>query len=147
MMRGLLAQLLLAYRDFDLGSIQRMQNLDFDDVNDLCHVFDQLIDQLPHNIVVFCVIDAISFYEDKPTVREEASILVQALAGVAERTRETGGAFKLLLTSPRNTKFYKDMVYQEADVLWMPDRVERQGGFTDMEWRTSVDSKLAVIES
>lgn len=143
LMRSLLAQLLLAYRDFDLRTIQHMQDLNYDDVNDLCDVFDQLITQLPHYIVVFCVVDAISFYEDSPAVCEEASIVVQALVDVVERTKESGCAFKLLLMSPWNSRMlYKDMLDQEGDVLWVPAKVPAQGGFTAMKWSASVDSNL-----
>ncbi|CAD6583586.1 MAG: hypothetical protein ASARMPREDX12_001310 [Alectoria sarmentosa] len=149
MMRSLLAQLLLAYRDFDLRTIQRMQNLNYDDVNDLCDVFDLLITQLPQYIVVFCVLDAVSFYEDNPTVCEEASIVVQALVDVVERTRrESGCAFKLLLMSPWNSRvLYKDMRDQTGDVIWMPTKVPAQGGFTGMKWSASVDSNLAVTNT
>ena len=147
MMRSLLAQLLLAYRDFDLRTVQQMQNLDYSDVNDLCDVFDILITQLPHYLVIFCVIDAISFYEDNAKLREKAGIAVQALVDVVERTRESGCVFKLLLMSPWNSRMlYKDMLDQEGDVEWMPANVEAQGGFTGMKWSASVDSNLAVSD-
>lgn len=148
MMRNILAQLLLAYRDFDLRTIQRMQNLDYDDVNDLCDIFDILITQLPQYIVVFCIIDAISFYEDNATVCEEASIVVQTLVNVVERSKENGCAFKLLLMSPWNSRtLYKDMLDQEGDVIWMPAKVPAQGGFTGMKWNASVGSDLAITGS
>lgn len=148
MMRNILAQLLLAYRDFDLCTIQRMQNLDYDDVNDLCDVFDILIMQLPQYIVVFCIIDAISFFEDNATVCEEASIVVQTLVDVVERTKENGCAFKLLLMSPWNSRMlHKDMLDQEGDVLWMPGKVPAQGGFTGMKWSASIGSNLAMTDS
>ena len=141
MMRSLLAQLLLAYRDFDLRTIQRMQHLDYDNVNDLCDMFDLLITQLPPYILVFCILDAISFYEDSATVCEEASIIVRALVDVGEQTRCT---FKLLLMSSWNSRIlYKDMLDQQ-DVIWMPAKVPAQGGFTAMKWNASVDSNLAT---
>ena len=148
MMRNILAQLLLAYRDFDLRTIQRMQNLDYDDVNDSCDVVDILITQLPQYIVVFCIIDAISYYEDNATVCEEASIVVQTLVDVVERTKESGCAFKLLLMSPWNSSaLCKDMLDQDGDVIWMPVKVLAQGGFTGMKWNASVGSNLAVTDS
>ena len=147
MMRSLLAQLLLSYRDFDLRTVQRMRNLNFDDVNDLCDVFDLLIAQLPDYVVVFCVLDAISFYEDSAAVCDEAGVVVQALVDVVERTREAGCAFKLLLMSPWNSRvLYKNMQDQEGEVLWMPAKVPAQGGLTGMKWSASVDSNLAVTD-
>lgn len=148
MMRNILAQLLLAYRNFDLRAIERMANLNYDNVNDLCDIFDILITQLPQYIVVFCIIDAISFYEDNATVCEEASIVVQTLVDVVERTKESGCAFKLLLMSPWNSRMlYKEMLDQEGDVIWMPAKVPAQGGFTGMKWNASVGSNLAVTDS
>ena len=141
MMRSLLAQLLLAYRDFDLRTIQRMQNLNYDDVNDLCDIFDLLITQLPPYILVFCILDAISFYEDSATVCEEARIIVRALVDATEQTACT---FKLLLMSSWNSRIlYKDML-DKQNVVWMPAKVPAQGGFTAMKWNASVDSKLAI---
>ena len=143
MMRNLLAQLLLAYRDFDLRTIQRMQNLNYDNVNDLCDIFDLLITQLPPYIVVFCILDAISFYEDSATVCEDASIIVRALVDACEQTRCT---FKLLLMSSWNSRIlYKNMLDQQ-NVVWMPAKVPAQGGFTAMKWDASIGPHAAATE-
>ena len=143
MMRSLLAQLLLAYPDFDLATIQQLQQLNFDDVADLCDVFDLLVAQLPRYMVVFCVLDAVSFFEDDDAVCEEASVVVQALVDVVERTREVGCAFKLLLMSPWNSRIlYSNMCDQERDVVWLPAKVPPQGGFTALKWNASVESGL-----
>ena len=149
LMRNLLAQLLLSYQSFDLRTIQRMQNtLDYSSVNDLCDIFDLLIAQLPSYIVVFCVIDAVSFWEDSATVCEEASIVVQTLVDIVERMREDECAFKLLLMSSWNSRvLYRDMVDQEGDVVWMPAKVPAQGGFTGMKWSASIESNLGVADS
>lgn len=148
LLRNILAQLLLAYRGFDLRTIQRMQNLNYDDVNDLCDICDILIMQLPQYIVVFCIIDAISFYEDSAPVCEEASIVVQTLVDIVERTKGSGCAFKLLLMSPWNSRvLHKDMLDQGRDVVWMPAKMPAQGGFTAMKWSASVGSNLAVTDS
>ena len=149
MMRNLLAQLLLSYPDFSFQIIQRMQkSLDYSSVNDLCDIFDLLIAQLPPYIVVFCIIDSISFFEDNANVCEEANIAVQALVDVVERTREGGCVFKLLVMSPWNSRvLYKNMVDQEEEVVWIPAKVPAQGGFTAMKWNASVDSNLAVAEA
>lgn len=124
-------------------------SVNYTSVDDLCDIFDILIAQLPPHIVVFCIIDSITFYEDNSAVCEEASVAVQALADVVERTREVGGcAFKLLLMSPWNSRvLYKDMLDQERDVVWMPAKVPSQGGFTGMKWNASVGSNLAVMDA
>ena len=148
MMRNILAQLLLAYRDFDLRTIQRMQDHNLDDVNNLCDIFGILIMQIPQYIVIFCIIDAISFFEDSSTVCEEASIVLQTLVAIVKRTKESGCAFKLLLIIPGNSRvLYKDMLDQQGDVVWMPTKVPAQGGFTGMKWSASVGSDLAITDS
>lgn len=143
MMRSLLAQLLLAYPDFDLRVIPQIQHLDFDDVNDLCDVFDLLIAQLPDYTVVFCIVDAISFFEDNNSICAEANIVVQALVDVVERTKDGGCRFKLLLMSPWNSRaLYRNMHDQTGDVVWLPGKVPAQGEFTGLKWSASIESGL-----
>ena len=146
MMRSLLAQLLLAFSDFDLRTIQRMQqDLDFNDVNDLCDVFDLLVAQLPPYVLVFCFVDAISFFEDSAGVCDEANVAVQALVDIVDRTKESGCTFKLLLMSPWNSRvLYESISDQEEDVLWVSIRVQAQGGFTAFKWTDSVEAGLAA---
>ena len=148
MMRNLLAQLLLAYRDFDLRAVLQMQNLNYDDVKDLCHVFDLLITQLPHHIVVYCVVDAVSFYEDNTAMCEEAIDVIQNLMDVVERTKKSGCAFKLLLMSPWNSRvLHKAMRDEYRDVAWMPSRMSRQGDYNEHMWVYTVDSNLGRARS
>lgn len=124
------------------------ETLKYGYVSKLCEVFELLINQIPHHIVVFCVIDALTLYEDSRTVCERASLAVQALVDVVERTKENGCTFQLLLTSPSNSRMlYRDMADREADVVWMPAEVPAQGGFTAMKWSDGVDSNLAATTS
>ena len=143
MMRSLLAQLLLAYRDFDLRTIQQMQHLDYDDVNNLCDIFDLLITQLPPYILVVCILDAISFYEDSASVCEEARIIVRALVHATEKTACT---FKLLLMSSWNSRILYKNILDQQNVIWMPAKVPAQGVFTAMKWNASIASHLAVTD-
>ena len=149
MMRNLVAQLLLSYSDFNLRTIQHMQQtVNYSSVNDLCDILDLLIAQLPSYIIVFCVIDSISFYEDNAVICEEATIAVQALVDIVERTKESGCAFKLLFMSSWNSRIlYKELVDQDNDVVWMPAKVPSQGGYTAIKWSANVDSHLTVPDS
>ena len=146
MMRSLLSQLLLSYPDFDLEVVRRMRNVHYDDVNDLCDIFFTLVDQLPPQTVIFCILDGITFYEDDATACEDAVLVLQTLVDITERTRENGCAFKLLLMSPWNSRtLYRELIDQEADVLWTPLRVPALGGFTAAGWNATVGSHM--IES
>ncbi|KAF4631369.1 hypothetical protein G7Y89_g6765 [Cudoniella acicularis] len=143
MMRSLLSQLLLAYPDFDLYSIDKMQSVNYDQVDDLCRMFYLLIAQLPPHILVFCIIDSISFFEENEVQCEESELVVQELADIVENTRDRGCTFKLLLTSPWNSRvLYKSLPSPERDVVWMPTKVPPQGGFTGMKWSASIGGYL-----
>ncbi len=146
MMRNLLAQLLLAYRDFDLRTIQEMQNLNYDDVEDLCHAFDLLITQLPHHFVVYCVIDAVSSFESNTALGEEGSEVIINLVGVAERTRKSGCAFKLLLMSQWNSRALRKAMHDEIrGAAWMSPSKPRQDDYSENMWVHTVDSKLGRV--
>lgn len=146
MMRSLLAQLLLAYSAFDLRTMRYLLNINYDDIHDLCTIFKTLITQLPPQIVTFCIIDAINYYEDNSPICEEANLVMEVLTDVVELTREGGCAFKLLLMSPWNSRvLYQNMVDQEKDVLWMPAKVPSLGGFTAAGWSADVGSHMAMV--
>ena len=100
-----------------------------------------MIDQLPDHFTIFCLIDAISFYEtEESKIQTQPYLLMRTLA---RAVGESSCTFKLLLTSPQDTKFFLHMDNPEADVLRMSDEVERQDRFTEGEWKNAVDSMLA----
>ena len=143
MMRSLLAQLLLSYPSFDLEVVQQINFIQCDDVDDLCNIFLTLIEQLPSDFVVFCIVDGINLYEESTLLREEARVVLQALIDLTEHTKEQGCVFRLLLMSPWNSRvLYREMLDQKADLLWMPARVPSQGGFTAMGWNAMIKSNI-----
>ena len=146
MMRSLLGQLLLAYPDFDLCYIDQMRHINYEHVDDLCEMFYVLIAQLPQHIIVFCVVDAISFFEEKDRLCKDGELVVQQLTDIVARTQEHGCTFKLFLTSPWNSRvLYRSMPSQEEDVVWMPTKVQSQGGFTGMKWGTTLGADVALL--
>lgn len=148
MMRSLLGQLLLSYPNFDLYDIERMHDISYDRVEDLCRMFYMLISQLPKHIVVFCVIDSISFFEDKEELCDECELVMEELTYIIEQTQHRGCTFKLLLTSQWNSRvLYKVLPDQERDVLWMPSKVPSKGGFTGMKWSDSLGPEMASLIS
>ncbi|KAH9224701.1 hypothetical protein DL95DRAFT_516944 [Leptodontidium sp. 2 PMI_412] len=148
MMRSLLSQLLLAYPDFDLFYIDRMRNLDYEQVDDLCEMFYVLIAQLPPDVIVFCIVDSIGFFEEKDLLCKDAELVVQQFVDIVARTQDYGCTFKLLLTSPWNSRvLYKNMPSNEDDVVWMPTKVPSQGGFTGMKWGNTLGADVALLMS
>ncbi|KAH0536273.1 hypothetical protein FGG08_006834 [Glutinoglossum americanum] len=144
MMRSLVAQLLVAYPTSDLRTVSRLENLQGDDIQDLCTMFETLITKLPPTAVVFCIIDGITLHEENKELLDEVEYVVQALVNIAGRANATikgygGCAFKLLFMSPTNSRvLYKVMPDPELDVIWMPASVPSKGWLTEGKWNASV---------
>ncbi|KAL4768475.1 hypothetical protein BDW60DRAFT_219619 [Aspergillus nidulans var. acristatus] len=135
-MRSLVAQLLESHPGFDLQTVRKVAQLRGDDVHGLCEIFHNLIDQLPADVVVFCVVDGVTAFEERMGLRESGEEVVQALVRTVQecaQKKPVGGrcVFKLLLTSPRNSRRLWRLIPDEVgDVVWMPDAVPSLGGFT-----------------
>lgn len=129
-MRNLIAQLLLSYKDFELATVRQLRSLDYDSVEDLCDIFEMLIAQLPLDYILFIVIDSISVFDNDRMQLKEAEILVETLAVMANGDDEDTCVLKVLLTSTWNSKALSGLMVQKEDVLWMPHKVASQGGFT-----------------
>ena len=136
MMRSLLAQLLVAYSGFELAVVSPLRHIGSDDVESMCEIFATLILQIPENTMVFCIIDAMTFHEDSSARSKEAQKVVQMLLDVVVACGEGSCIFKVLLTSPGNSRaLYRG--FSKEDVIWMPKKVTAQGGFTSMKWSAS----------
>lgn len=103
LVRCLIRQI-LDFQHYDLGFIdvdyeRRLQEWD---IAYLVHLFQSLVDQLPQDCVLFCVIDGISFYE-KSLHNPELETVLQ---GLTELTQDCGigPIIKLLITSPLNNR-------------------------------------------
>ncbi|KAL4756181.1 uncharacterized protein BDW70DRAFT_145266 [Aspergillus foveolatus] len=147
-MRSLVAQLLESHPGFDLQTVQRTAQLRGDDVHGLCEVFHDLVGQLPADVVVFCVVDGVTAFEERMGLRESGEEVVQALVRTVQECAQgkpVGGrcVLKLLLTSPRNSRRLWRLIPGEVgDVVWMPDAVPSLGGFTVGKWNASVGGAL-----
>ncbi|OJD18718.1 hypothetical protein AJ78_01255 [Emergomyces pasteurianus Ep9510] len=146
MMRNLIGQLLVAYPDFGMSVIKQIQRTDQEDINSLCQIFHMMIAQLPPHVTVFCVLDAITVYEQSNSLREEGEFVVQELMDMVQWTKDHGCDFKILLTSAWNSHvFYKHVPDRQKDVIWMPAKVPPQGGFTKMKWDSSIASDVSRL--
>ncbi|OJD25472.1 hypothetical protein ACJ73_03156 [Blastomyces percursus] len=146
MLRNLIGQLLFAYPDFGMNVIKQIQRADQDDISSLCQIFHMMIAQLPPHVTVFCVLDAITVYEQHSSLREEGEFAVQELMDMVQWTKDHGCDFKVLLTSAWNSHiFYKYVPDRQKDIIWMPAKVPPQGGFTRMKWDSSVGSGVGML--
>lgn len=134
LMASLLAQLLTQYRDFDLSEIINLDKMDTDNINNLLVVFTKLVARLPKETMVFCIIDSVSVYEAGETA-DDVEVLLDGLIALARGM--TGGkhcVLKLLLTAPVSLRSDAVDGLDEHEVLHVPERLEKRGGFTDMKW-------------
>ncbi|KAL2366787.1 hypothetical protein RJZ56_000372 [Blastomyces dermatitidis] len=148
MLRNLIGQLLIAYPDFGMSVIKQIQRADQQDISSLCQIFHRMISQLPPHVTVFCVLDAITVYEQNSSLCEEGAFAVQELMDMVQWTKYHGCDFKVLLTSAWNSHiFYKYVPDRQKDIIWMPAKVPPQGGFTRMKWNSSVGSGVGMLAS
>ncbi|EGC45637.1 conserved hypothetical protein [Histoplasma capsulatum var. duboisii H88] len=146
MMRNLIGQLLIAYPDFGMSVIKQIQRTGQDDIRSLCQIFHMMIAQLPPYVTVFCVLDAITVYEQNGLLHEEGEYAVQELMSMVQWTKDHGCDFKILLTSAWNSHvFYKYVPDRQKDIIWIPAKVPPQGGFTRMKWDSSVASGVGML--
>jgi hypothetical protein len=67
--------------------------------------------------------------------------VIQRLVGIAGL--EHGCVFKLLLTSPWNSRVLYRLMLDRKDILWLPDRVPASGGFVSMKWGSAAGRRLS----
>lgn len=104
-------------------------------IKTLCQIFTELVCLLPEGIILFCIVDGISYYEDEDRVEE----LHQIMSTLTDLANEiwAGRVFKLLTTSPLrlhevSTSLYEDEIYD------MNARLPPNGGFTTTKWDNSL---------
>lgn len=147
-MRNLIGQLLQSHPGFDLSAVTKLRQLRRDDVHGLCGVFHELIQQLPDDVIVFCIVDGVTEFEDRMALKETGEEVVRALVLAVEmciQRRGSGGGciFKLLLTSQRNSRrFWRLVTSEVGEVVWVPERVPSLGGFTVGKWKESIGGKM-----
>ena len=142
MMRNLLAQLLLSHSAFKLTTIKRLLDIDPSEAEELCTTFADLIEQLPRRYLVFCIIDGMTLYEDSPTRCEAAAGATRILLEAMESCKTKGCIFKLLVTCPGNSRaLYRE--FNDEETIWMPKKVDPQGGLTEAKWSAYTDIYLS----
>lgn len=117
--RSLVSQLLATMYESDLAMLETdfHQQLEThtSDVATLLDLFILLINRLPQDFVLFCVIDGISLFE-KQHYEQETRIVFQKLSQIAQAGSQ-GGLFKLLLTSPSSSKCAKEFFPKESSII------------------------------
>ncbi|KAH8434347.1 uncharacterized protein LDX57_011995 [Aspergillus melleus] len=104
LIRSLLAQMLHTGREFNLDFINTPQftrDIQTHSLKDLCHTFSQLVEQLPRNITIICILDGVSEFASQQWTTEFSDVLLilnRLIMNPALRP-----IFKLLCTTPFST--------------------------------------------
>jgi hypothetical protein len=143
---SLLRQLVRQHASFKLAKIIQKTILDSSDVNQLLDIFSTLIRQLPENVVLFCIIDGLSYYDDQMR-GEETSSLIKRLASLSTSKDERKRCvFKLLLTTSRRLMSTAvDECFGWDEILTLQARVPNKGGFTDLKWELKLNASREEI--
>ena len=137
MMNSLLAQLLVQYPDFEISS-HDLADVSHNTLDSVARLFVKLVAQLPSTVILFCVIDGISLYEDQVRLAETRKVMHQ-LTGLLE---ERGGPiFKLMLTSATRIKNPPERLDMD-DILVVPKNVPPETHFSSPKWVNLVGSNL-----
>ncbi|KAL8655743.1 MAG: hypothetical protein Q9226_002932 [Calogaya cf. arnoldii] len=122
LLRSLIRQL-LCVQQFDraVAEIAYGEKLQYENVAYFLHLFRSLVEHLPEDKILFCIIDGISFYDSsEPSFELEAVV-----EGLTELTEDCGfgPVFKLLITSPLNNRC-ATRYFSLADRIMVPDNAD-----------------------
>ncbi|KAJ9604441.1 hypothetical protein H2200_011277 [Cladophialophora chaetospira] len=146
MLRCLLVQLLEAGKPWNLSFLSEddLDNLDGADLEALRNLVHNLIKRLPEKTVLFCVIDAVNFYERDDT-RDDFLAVIDQLVFEVERSRKI--TIKVLFTCHLRSVFVREYVDDE-DVLLVPERVDGDGqGWSKFTWQRTMGRQIEELGS
>jgi predicted Zn-ribbon and HTH transcriptional regulator len=126
LIHGLPGQLLSQWPPSKISLVKGLSDkLQSDEPLELCSVFSSLISQLLNTAIVVCVIDAISYFEDKER-RDAVCTLFRSLSKVVKL--DEAPLFKVLLTSPLTCRHITRYV-DKADIINIPAGCPSQAGY------------------
>ena len=90
------------------------EDLESHNIAALCHTFKMLIEQLPMDVFVFCIIDGINLYERSEWL-DGLVLIVNSLNQIAQNAR-LRPIFKLLMTSSRTSRHIQQHIEPQQRV-------------------------------
>ena len=145
---SLLGQLLSCFKHVDLTDVIKLGDFNSTDMDAVCTRFECALKQLPAISLVFCIIDSLPFYltaSDKRTSKQ-AHRLIQWLIELTHRLRDSEECtFKLLLTAPLQFRTSEIAKLNDDEMLNLPTKLPKTGGFTDVKWELGVGSRVEEL--
>ena len=94
-------------------------------VEELCQAFEMLIMALPQDAVLFCVLDAISFFESQSQRRAQMRAFLELLLDLARPETDDGAKLKVLVTSPARCLDFHSLIAAEETLRLTHNLVSR----------------------
>lgn len=147
---SLLVQLVSQCTDIDpsRSTALRISDIDNSEVGDVFEFFRLSIKQLPSNSIVYCIVDAMSFYTNNDQVSKPAQRLLKGLLKLTKTSKKnpkSRAVFKLLLTAPSRLRTEEVDGVDDEQVLNVPKTLPNTGGFTAMKWDTAMGWQLEEV--
>ena len=144
MMNSLLSQLLMQYPDFEISS-HDLAEISDNTLDNIARLLAKLFAQLPPTVMLFCIVDGISLYEDTDRLQDTKKVM-QELAALIEDQGLGGPIFKLMLTSATRIKYPPVDISTENSLL-IPRHVPPQAQFSSSKWESHVENDLIRSQS
>lgn len=96
-------------------------------LRDICHLFYRLVELVPREVKVYCVVDGISYYE-RQDWKDDYDLMMECFSGIIGNER-IKAVFKLLFTSPTISRWLPDLKPEQRVSL----RNTRSRGSTNPE--------------
>lgn len=129
MVHSLICQL-LSHSTLDF-TLEKQHKSDIKDLKKMLKLLKKLLQQVPKDTLMICIIDGISYYEGEHLHRDTC----RTIRRLVRLTRAGEPVLKLLITSPTRTiHVHRDSgVEERVDVIDMPSRVdEAKQGFDQL---------------
>ncbi|MCJ1433728.1 hypothetical protein MMC27_003092 [Xylographa pallens] len=139
-----LGQLLKRCKHVDLSSVTKLGEFARNDMDAACKRFQKVLFTLPRHIVVFAIIDGLSYYADDPEREEDTDKLLRLLIKLTKHRKKhsSGYILKLFLTAPRRLQSGAVARLGEDEILDVSERLPKGGGFTDMQWSLGMGQQV-----
>lgn len=119
-----------------------LEKIEQNDLNTLCMLFQQLMQQIPSGILLFLVVDGINFYE-RSERRQDFLEVLKVLLAILEERRNL--AFKILLSCHGRSSFAKNLVGKE-NTLTAPSVVDgSRQGWSEQRFRKALGQEISNL--